>query len=197
MPAVASHAGQSVHLLKASRVYLTPLTIAVMEKDSVDPILGSINDRMKRGPSTRRVRLVYVYLLLAVSGALFYFGQSYWFTYFAVQLPPHAATSLARCRSLQAKPGPSQDFHKRSQSDRFEDGTQPILIKNAKIWTGEVNGTEVINADILLDKGIIKGIGRVEQLQLKPYKDDLVVIDAKNAWVTPGYACVQCIMLDY
>ncbi|KAK7692722.1 hypothetical protein QCA50_004355 [Cerrena zonata] len=153
-----------------------------MEKDNLDP-----TGRTKRS-STRRVRLLHAYLLLAVSGALFYFGQGYWSssTQSAVKLPPHAATSLARCRSLQAKPGPSRDFYKRSQSDRFEEGTQPILIKNAKIWTGDINGTEVISADVLLDKGIIKGIGRVETFQLKAFKDDLVVIDAKNAWVTPG-----------
>ena len=160
--------------------YLTP-----MEKDSLDPV-GSINGRTKHGRLGRRVRLLHAYLLLAASGALIYFGQSYWATSSTAKLPPHAVTSLARCRSLQAKPGPSQDFHKRSQSDRFEEGTQPILIKNAKIWTGDINGTEVVHADVLLDKGIIKGIGRVERFQLKAFKDDLIVIDAKNAWVTPG-----------
>ena len=84
--------------------------------------------------------------------------------------------------------------YKRPQSDRFEAGTQPILIKNAKIWTGDLNGTEVVNADVLLDKGIIQGIGRVEQAQLKAFKDELVVIDAKGALVTPGYVCT-CVSL--
>ena len=148
--------------------------------------------RTKRGPGrlSCRVRLLhaYPYLLLATLATLFYFSKTYWTTsgFSATKLPPHAVTSLARCHSLQAKPGPSQDFFKRSRSDRFEEGTQPVLIKNAKIWTGDMNGTGVLRADVLLDKGIIKEVGRVEGFRLKAFKDDLVVIDAKNAWVTPG-----------
>ena len=64
-----------------------------------------------------------------------------------------------------------------------------MLIQNAKIWTGRKNGTHVIRADILLDKGLIKSIGHLRgsaaQLQLD-YGKELVVVDAKGAWVTPG-----------
>ena len=163
-----------------------------MEKDALSPFHSGTAGR--NSPKLR-LKLLHVYLLLvAISGSLFYLGQDYWSTYSTARLPPHAATSLARCRSLQAKPGPPRDFYKRPQSDRFEAGTQPILIKNAKIWTGDLNGTEVVNADVLLDKGIIQGIGRVEQAQLKAFKDELVVIDAKGAWVTPGYVCT-CVSL--
>ncbi|OBZ66097.1 High-affinity hexose transporter HXT6 [Grifola frondosa] len=38
-------------------------------------------------------------------------------------------------------------------------GTRPTLLQNAKVWTAQQNGTEVILADILLDNGLIKGIG--------------------------------------
>lgn len=168
-----------------------------MEKDilvSVESLAGRTK-LSKRALLTRPIRLLHLYFLLAVSGAFLYFSQSLWTTHSAARLPPHAATSLARCRSLQAKPGPSRDFYKRTQSDRFEEGTRPILIKNARIWTGDVNGTEVVDADILLDKGIITGIGRVEHFQLNTYKDDLVVIDAKNAWVTPGYVYTSSLLL--
>ncbi|KAH9935455.1 uncharacterized protein B0H18DRAFT_975763 [Fomitopsis serialis] len=90
-------------------------------------------------------------------------------------LPPHATTALSRCRSLSLTPGPSADFHRRKESDRF----------NAKIWTGAENGTQVIRADILLDKGIIKNIGHVGHSQLTGYTD-IVTVDLKGAWVTPG-----------
>ncbi|CAL1706960.1 unnamed protein product [Somion occarium] len=144
------------------------------------------SQRPRRGILTPHIRMLYVYSFLVVAGFLFYLSQGFWTTYSTARLPPHATVSLARCRSLHAKPGPSRDFHKRSYSDRFVEGTKPTLIKNARIWTGDANGTEVVNADILLDKGIIKGIGRVGHAHLKMLRDDLVVLDAKNAWITPG-----------
>ncbi|THG95395.1 hypothetical protein EW026_g6254 [Hermanssonia centrifuga] len=119
----------------------------------------------------------------------FAFGQGikFWEAYSRAGLSPQAAAAVSRCRSIQAKPAPPLDFAKRSQSDRFAPGTKPILLKNAKIWTGEKNGTEVVHADILLDKGLIKGIGQTNLAKiLKSYKDDIEVIDVKNAWVTPG-----------
>ena len=59
---------------------------------------------------------------------------------------------------------------------------------NARIWTGEKNGTEVVEADILLDKGIIKGIGHVGRLlsQFDMSEQDTVVHDVKGSWVIPG-----------
>ena len=164
-----------------------------MEKD-YSSLVGSINGRTKRalGRFSCRVRLLhaYPYLLLATLATLFYFIKTYWPisgpSATVTKLPPHAVTSLARCHSLQATPGPPPGFYKRSRSDRFEEGTRPVLIKNAQIWTGDANGTEVLRADVLLDKGIIKGVGPVEHFRLEAFKDDLVVIDAKDAWVTPG-----------
>jgi imidazolonepropionase-like amidohydrolase len=44
----------------------------------------------------------------------------------------------------------------------------------------------VIQGDILLDKGVIKRVGRLRRDVLDVYGSDLVVIDAKNAWITPG-----------
>lgn len=95
-----------------------------------------------------------------------------------------AITSL--CRRLNSRMGPQSDFFGRSHSDRFEDGTLPTLIQNAKIWTGRQNGTEVLRADILLDKGIVKSIGRLRGPTIHQYGKELQVIDAKGAWVTPG-----------
>ncbi|KAF8897044.1 carbohydrate esterase family 9 protein [Gymnopilus junonius] len=105
--------------------------------------------------------------------------------------PLRAAETVARCRQLALKAGPPPDFHDRTASDRFEQGTRPTLIKNAKIWTGKKNGTEVLNADILLDKGLIKGIGHLRDASLRVYGKDLDVVDARGSWVTPGIVDVH------
>lgn len=134
-------------------------------------------------------------LLLAKPYTLLFICAIGWFFYNAAvsfhrRLPPsplHEA-AVSRCRSLQLPAGPPRDFHKRKQSDRYALGTKAYLLKNAKIWTGEENGTEILHADILLDKGVIKGIGHVSRSTLKAYKDDIVTIDVKGAWVTPGCA---------
>jgi imidazolonepropionase-like amidohydrolase len=45
----------------------------------------------------------------------------------------------------------------------------------------------VISGDVLIDKGLIKGVGHFGSANLlKMYGSELVVIDAKDAWVTPG-----------
>jgi imidazolonepropionase-like amidohydrolase len=88
---------------------------------------------------------------------------------------------------------PPKDFFSRSESDRYVAGTPPTLIRNATIWTGRFDGHEVVSGDVLLDKGIIKGVGEVEQSVIDSYSN-LVVIDAKGAWVTPGYV-VQILIL--
>ncbi|KAJ7448178.1 hypothetical protein FB451DRAFT_1375446 [Mycena latifolia] len=48
-------------------------------------------------------------------------------------------------------------------SDRFVEGTPPVLIQNAKILTGARNGTEIVFGDILLDKGLVLGVGYIPQ----------------------------------
>ncbi|KAJ3802991.1 carbohydrate esterase family 9 protein [Lentinula aff. detonsa] len=97
--------------------------------------------------------------------------------------PRHAPEILKRCQSLKLIPGPPPNFHRRRESDRFESGTKPALIKNAKIWTGLNNGTQILHGDILLDKGIIMGVGHFGTAL---YDNDLTVIDAGGRWVSPG-----------
>ena len=101
-------------------------------------------------------------------------------------LPPHLTAAFSRCRSLNLSPGPSAEFLERRESDRYVPGTRPYILKNARIWTGAENGTEVLHADILLDKGIIKSIGHLGHVHLKEYIDYAVTIDLRGAWVTPG-----------
>ncbi|KAK7059701.1 carbohydrate esterase family 9 protein [Favolaschia claudopus] len=97
-------------------------------------------------------------------------------------VPINAQSIVAQCLALRLTPGPPDNFHSRKTSDRFEQGTKPTVIRNATIWTGQHDGKEVIHADILLDKGIIKKIGSVD-LQLY---SDAEVVDAAGAWVSPG-----------
>ncbi len=92
---------------------------------------------------------------------------------------------MEKCRSLNIIPGPPSNFHSRSESDRFVTDTRPTLIKNATIWTGRVYGHEIVLGDLLLDKGIIKGVGEIKLSVIQSYKK-LVVIEANGAWVTPG-----------
>jgi hypothetical protein len=160
-----------------------------MEKSLPPP--SSIPKRHCARPLTRKAflppLLALTCFLVILYGFAFGQGIDFWQAYTRNNLSIEAAAAVARCQALRATPGPAADFLKRTHSDRFAPGTKPVLVKNAKIWTGEKNGTEVVHADILLDKGIIKGIGQTARKIIHAYKDDMVVVDAKNAWVTPGY----------
>ncbi|THG99949.1 hypothetical protein EW026_g2520 [Hermanssonia centrifuga] len=103
----------------------------------------------------------------------------------AVKLPLHASEIIDKCRALSIKPGPPEDFHLRTHSDRFVAGTKPTLIKNATIWTGGVGGLEILKGDILVTNGLIKGVGVIDKDYLAAL-DDVVTIDASGAWVSPG-----------
>ncbi|KAI0004939.1 hypothetical protein BJV74DRAFT_805840 [Russula compacta] len=98
------------------------------------------------------------------------------------RIPLDAQEILMRCAALKTKPGPPANFFERSVSDRFEEGTPATIIRNATIWTGEKNGTEIIYGDLLLDKGIIQAIGQVPRTPIHEAR----TIDARGAWVTPG-----------
>ena len=162
----------------------------------VGPDLPTMDSRKAILHPTRPMRHLRILFVAAFLFVLVYLTQydtstsTFFFRGHRVRPPPDASAIIARCRRLHVQAGPPEDFHSRTHSDRFEEGiTPPVLIKNAKIWTGRRNGTDVIRADILLDKGLIKRIGHLRglaaQLQLE-YGKRLVVVDAKGAWVTPG-----------
>ncbi|KAF5393062.1 hypothetical protein D9757_001113 [Collybiopsis confluens] len=102
-----------------------------------------------------------------------------------VKVPVNAQHILHKCASLNVVPGPPSNFHSREESDRYVAGTKATLIKNATIWTGNVDGLEVVLGDLLLDKGIIKAVGRVSTEELSAYQE-LTIILAHGAWVSPG-----------
>ncbi|KAI0050216.1 hypothetical protein FA95DRAFT_1640562 [Auriscalpium vulgare] len=103
----------------------------------------------------------------------------------ATHVPWNAQDILARCATLSMVPGPPADFHARDVSDRYEEGIPSTLIKNATIWTGRENGTEILFGDVLLEKGLVKGVGYVPRTLTEGLKE-LTVVDAEGAWVTPG-----------
>jgi hypothetical protein len=39
---------------------------------------------------------------------------------------------------------------------------------------------------LLLDRGLIKGVGKIAHSLLEAYTTDLIVMDLAGAWVTPG-----------
>lgn len=99
--------------------------------------------------------------------------------------PLDAQKILARCMSLKAPPSPSPAFYSRDISDRYEPGTNATWIKNGMIFTGEQNGTVIVKGDLLLDKGIVKAIGRIPGWMLDQV-ENLTTVNANNAWITPG-----------
>lgn len=119
------------------------------------------------------------------------------------KLPLHSENTLARCRALHVKPAPAPSFNLRTKSDRFQPGTRAVLIKNATIWTGRVEGLEVLKGDIFMDGGIIVAVGVIEQSVLDLHEHDIVDAQVCNmeqswfscsdplqgAWVTPGSVC--------
>jgi hypothetical protein len=143
-----------------------------------------------------------VVLSIAVATAFVIVSTSFWtFTKFSgfpsFVEPSHAVTPnfkfnaeakqaiLSRCALLRATPHPPESFHSREESERFESGTNATLIRNALIFTGRDNGTDVIHGDILLDKGIVKGIGKISG-RVIDNTPNLTIVNANGAWVTPG-----------
>ncbi|KAG7444373.1 carbohydrate esterase family 9 protein [Guyanagaster necrorhizus] len=141
------------------------------------------NRRKKSSVFTRLFAGISVCFLLFVSQAL----RLLWAKEKTTHIPIHAAETLQKCKTLDVPAGPPPDFHSRTVSDRFVPGTKATLLKNATIWTGCVNGLEVVRGDILLDKGIIKAVGAVDSYVLAPYMtQDLVIYDLGGAWISPG-----------
>lgn len=142
-------------------------------------------------PRPRR-RFPFIALICALAATLTAFACNYYFSsignsYIRSQRVPLTASQiLNKCAALKAIPGPPASFVEREVSDRFEPGTKATLIRNATIWTGGRNGTEVIYGDLLLDGGIIKGVGNVSDTHIAHLNGDLIEVNANGGWLTPG-----------
>ncbi|KAG6834546.1 hypothetical protein H0H93_009038 [Arthromyces matolae] len=154
------------------------------------PSLVSATNDSRRRPIPRRVRIAVFFTATLLTVLLSFqslFSKSHHH--------PEVERVIAQCASISKPAGPGPHFNTGSRvstgSDRYVAGTPPTLIKNAKIWTGANNGSEILHGDILLDKGVVVSIGRVHRdmlVKLKAQSDTktLDVFDAQGKWVTPG-----------
>ncbi|KAF7778394.1 hypothetical protein Agabi119p4_2739 [Agaricus bisporus var. burnettii] len=149
--------------------------------------------------SKSHVWKIIVYALLLQFAFYFLYIRTYYFgdsvpngTLRSVIRPDvvaHRSNLTERCRTLRAPAGPPPSFDPASRldghSDRFVPGTRPVLIRDARIWTGHDDGKEVIHGDVLLDRGLVVGVGKLSEVDYEEFKE-LSVVDAKGRWVTPG-----------
>ncbi|KAJ8496327.1 hypothetical protein ONZ45_g12505 [Pleurotus djamor] len=158
-----------------------PLTVILL--DDMEKARGPFGDLTSRSPP----RPFFTFGALSLLGFTFLIAQfsTLWPTSRTINLPHNAAEISARCQSLKMKAGPAADFEDREESDRFVPGAKPYLITDARIWTGLENGTQVIRGDIIVDKGVIKGVGHFGRA-FRAQFTELEVIDAQGKWVTPG-----------
>lgn len=99
--------------------------------------------------------------------------------------PPNAQEILDRCAGLKTVPIIPQSFRDRKSSERYEYGNNATLIRDATIFTGKNNGKEIIRGDILLDRGVVKGVGWIPARVIDE-AENLTILEAHGAWITPG-----------
>lgn len=133
--------------------------------------------------SQRRSRWFWLYAIAVTVPILYLFTRA-WFESHPSNEVARRKDIINQCRYIKKLAGPPADFHTRSESDRFSPEAKPTLIRNATIWTSGHNGTEVIRGDLLLLKGLIRGVGVVDSSLVRGL--DIGVVDANGAWVTPG-----------
>ncbi|VDB95544.1 unnamed protein product [Peniophora sp. CBMAI 1063] len=158
-------------------------------------MIGAPAERVRTGTVWRK--LARLFLLTSCSVLVFYTSLNRQLQEGKHVHPSYVERAIQRCREKDRPAGPPPDFHDRETSDRFQPGTAPVLIRNARIWTGEHNGTEAVSGDILLKDGLIAAIVTLGLDSAAQSKDELVVqramedtdlevIDAKGRWITPG-----------
>lgn len=127
-----------------------------------------------------------------------FFTQNHWLPFGDIfknkhyrSRPSNHKEVLRQCHGLKARVETS-DIIQRTRSDRFEKGTRPVLIQNARIWTGKRNGTDIFRGDVLLENGLIKSVGHLSKGDLlNTHVGSLRVFDANGAWLTPGIVDVH------
>ncbi|KAF8801695.1 amidohydrolase [Phlegmacium glaucopus] len=104
----------------------------------------------------------------------------------------HRSELQAICTNIRTPAGPPQSFNTaaRTENDRFVPGTPPVLLRNATIWTGARNGTEIVYGDVLLDRGLVVAVGYIPPSLLDGVRQsstsEVRVEDVGGAWITPG-----------
>lgn len=102
---------------------------------------------------------------------------------------------LSTCAKLHKKPEDPVGLG-RERNARYVDGHKPTLIKNATVWVGEPakgtsaedawagKGYEWINADVYIEYGLIKKVGK--DISLKSLASDTLIWNAKGRQLTTG-----------
>lgn len=127
---------------------MSPLSVLTMAPQKMLPMYNQPHRRPFREKFKFLAALAFAALCLSIQ----YYSQ------LRVHRLAVSEDIVARCKALNVTPAPPPQFFTRTESDRYEPGTPPILIRNATIWTGDNGGNDVFNGDILLDKGLIKQI---------------------------------------
>ena len=71
--------------------------------------------------------------------------QSQLATSTTVKVPAHAEEILDKCRLLNVKPGPPEDFSLREYSDRFVSGTKTTLIKVSFLMPVDIHMIKLVS----------------------------------------------------
>ena len=127
-----------------------------MEKGFPVQYPGQLHQRRTRWPWLNLRLLTFAVIVLT---ALSFTIQRKFDSKRVVRVPFNANAVTARCKALNMTPGPAPGFDSRTQSDRYQLDTPDVLIRNATIWTGGMDGNEIITGDILLSSGLIEVIG--------------------------------------
>ncbi|KIK64860.1 hypothetical protein GYMLUDRAFT_258822 [Collybiopsis luxurians FD-317 M1] len=163
-----------------------------MDKGIIAPH-GHARPHRREHPLLRAALALGLFVVCGYAGIFTIFQPT---TNTAVKVPVNAQQILQKCANLNVIPSPPPDFYSREESDRYQPGTKPTLIKNATIWTGDVDGLEVVLGDLLLDKGIIRTVGQIPTQVLNEY-EELSVIEANGAWVSPGIVDLHSHLGDF
>lgn len=104
-------------------------------------------------------------------------------------LPSFVKEGIKQCEIIN-RPPPNHKHATgdRKYSDRFVEGTKPVWLRNATVWTGEKGGEEVLyGVDLLLDGGVVRKIGSGDEIRelVKDHKD-VEEVQVAGAWLTPG-----------
>ncbi|KAK8854942.1 hypothetical protein IAR55_003681 [Kwoniella newhampshirensis] len=103
-------------------------------------------------------------------------------------LPKFIEEGIKQCEIIaRPPPNPKPFDSKRTHSDRFVKGTKPTWLKNGTVWTGESDGTEILyGADVYIDGGVVRKIGKEEDVAELVRGKEYDEVELNGAWVTPG-----------
>lgn len=167
-----------------------------MEKEHLDG-LPTYTDAVRPWLDRRRKRRTFRFLAIAF---LAYFAFSTYKienntrkleTTLSIEKLRHDHSVCATLRRVPVVSSAARDYNK-----RWINGTKPLFIRNATIWTGEPaagtskgdaragKGYAWISSDVFVDRGLIKKIGA--DIAIKSLPDDTEIFEAHGRQLTAG-----------